>query len=168
MKTIRKSLFETNSSSVHCVAISKDSVDCNKFPKEIKLVDELSFDWGTGESYHDPDSKFTYIIIPIRDAVQFKDDDFIQRAMEYYTKIITTLNNNNVKTPDNMLKCAKNSYIDHSYCVFSEILPSLAEDEDRLLRFLFNNDSYIETGNDNDSDDYPSPPENYESFYKYN
>ena len=66
MKTIRKSLFETNSSSVHCVAISKDSVDCNKFPKEIKLVDELSFDWGTGESYHDPDSKFTYIIIPIK------------------------------------------------------------------------------------------------------
>lgn len=59
-------------------------------------------------------------------------------------------------------------YIDHgSYWV--DTLDKLMDDEDMLMRFLFNDKSYVETGNDND-DTIPEgeDKEKYDVFWKGN
>ena len=173
MKVIRKSIFETNSSSVHCIAVSRDPIDDNmKFPEEVKLVDDVIFGWSPNEEFHDPDSKFTYLMIALRDVIKYSgasnDPFFVQQALEYYTKIIAMLNEHGIKTPGNILTDIKDSHVDHSYFVVEDIIPSLLSYEGRLFRFLFNSDSCVKTGNDN-GDEIPSAPQKtHETFYKYN
>ena len=59
-------------------------------------------------------------------------------------------------------------YVDHGG-ELNEFISDVCNDEDRLLRYLFSNESFIITGNDNDDEDvsicvnYP-----HEDYYKGN
>mgnify|MGYP003295298738 CR=1 FL=1 len=139
---IRKGTFETNSSSTHSIAISKNKVNipvgtCVNF-----YIGE--YGWDEGE-YDFPSYMYT--------ALLYNND------MEAIEKLKSILDSWGVKykfaNPKwqsyEDYKYLDNGYIDHgeeAYSIMTEIL----NDEDLLARALFG-DSTVYTGNDNSSEE---------------
>lgn len=141
MIQIRKSVFETNSSSTHSICISKDHVE----PK-----DRIDFHIGYYEWENDKVNAADYLYTAILCAGSnetWKDD---------VDKLKSFLDKNNVEYSfeepvwyhsdwgDTYLE---NGTIDHSHETIPFIHAALG-DEDILARTLFG-DSYVYTGNDN-------------------
>lgn len=141
--TIRKNTFETNSSSVHTICIAKEPA--NNFQGS-KIFFELGdFGWAF-ESVNRADYLYTAIMTSCK-------------TEEYLDKLKAILDKNNItygfmkpKYYDNEHKWIENGGIDHSV-ELEDFLEAIMNDEDMLLRFLFNDDSAVYTGNDN-SDGY--------------
>lgn len=157
MITIRRGVFETNSSSTHsiCIAANVDLV----------IPDSLHFDFGEFgwendrlDSLH---SKASYLYTGLYGTG--REDDF-KRVIEWLTQsgIKVTIQE---KTNDDIFEYG---YVDHSY-ELKDFLDAIMEDKDRLFRYLFSPFSFIVTGNDN-SDVEVSVDVNYpyESYYKGN
>lgn len=141
---IRKGTFETNSSSTHSIAISKDKVN-------IPIGRSINFhigEYGLEESeYNFPDYMYTSLL--------YNDDE------EGFQKLKSILNKWKVKynfeKPEweyyNGYRYLRRGYIDHSAETFS-IMRTIIDDEDLLARALFG-DATVYTGNDNS--DYGNP-----------
>lgn len=136
MTTIRKSIFETNSSSTHSVSI---------FPLETdvpvnELVDHIilgvgEYGWGV-DHFHDTFTKLDYLAVEIED----EDDDtwkFLMNVVKkYYPNITFTLAEKRTK-----------GYIDHqSYGI---VWDEIGYDEQTLINYLFNSKSELKISNDN-------------------
>lgn len=130
---IRNGMFETNSSSVHSICISKKPVDDVKGKKINFYLGEFGWD---NESVDVADYLYTAIMCR-------RDSD------ELLSKLKAILDKYNVEyTFQPEEKASRWWGIDHSYET-SDFLNAVFEDEDLLLRCLFNNDSVVFTGNDN-------------------
>ena len=183
MKTsIRNSVFETNSSSVHTLAIVKNASP--KLPPPGSVIEvscNREFGW-ENEVYIDAESKLAYIWIAIQYVyvknetddermvsmqaridklksyfaeigVELKIEyDIIQKVESQYTPGYFYVNITNAE--GNTADC----HIDHG-SEAKAFVDYVLESSDNLFRFLFDERSYIITGNDND-DYYCDAPNN--------
>jgi hypothetical protein len=136
MKVIRKSVFETNSSSTHSICISKK--DVTDFPKVIHFGFG-EYGWENNEVWDTASYLYTAII----------ENDM----EEYFDKIKNILDKHNILytfVSRNNSKYFNQGYIDHSY-ELSDFINDICNNEDKLLRYLFG-DSIIYTGNDNSNE----------------
>ena len=149
-RQIRRSVYETNSSSTHAICIAKDGYE---------LKDHIDFH--TGEygwecnEYGDLDNKASYLITAILSMdKESADEKLIQLEgildENEITYIIPELNVNSYEygKKKHYYYDIGYDYIDHA----GELRPwldDLLSDSDKLFRYLFG-DSFIVTGNDND------------------
>lgn len=147
-RQIRRSCFETNSSSTHAICITKDGYDKEDFIR----FDIGEFGWET-DTYNDMYSKASYLITAIFSGG-------IDYADEKLQELKNILDDNNIEysIPTPEIKSWEyngetkyyyeiDGYIDHSGET-KEFVEAVLSDSDRLMRYLFG-DSMIITGNDN-------------------
>ena len=159
MKLIRKNCFETNSSSTHALVIPKKVKEDN-----YSLYDSLDHNYHFGREEcrlcDDWDEKlaYIYIFLKLEEGSLIKDTDikkFKERTNELYKKAKELdewacekpLPNDIFKVIDD--DTDYNCYVDH-YGELEEtgILEKILNDDEFLMRFLFNRDSYITIGGD--------------------
>ena len=157
MKQIRRSVFETNSSSVHSISIIK-KVDSVAIPKQIFFDNECEFGWSV-ETLNDVNSKANYLMSAI--ACTAKDKDELDRNVELFLGALSGTKCNNYG-----LTFEYHHWDGHDYFSFGGIdhgneleewVQELLGNHDLLYNFLFSENSVIQTGNDNDESDYPEP-----------
>ena len=175
---IRRGVFETNSSSVHTITITKNSNNL-KFPKKL-IFDSGDYGWEHA-SLTTPEEKASYLwegIISAFPDHKNKNLTEYNKAIASITKILKSVGikavfkYNNPKYIKSKFEdyyyyefCDKDGnvddgYIDHSseLCTF---LYDVCFDKTKLLNYLFSTESFIKTGNDNEDEDYPD--EDYET-----
>lgn len=154
---IRKSVFETNSSSVHAIAIGKKG--WNNLPDEVEFSCG-QFGWER-ESYSDISSRASYLWTAVwskyqeswcpddenkdlKESPDYSDyKDYISETLGQYGVVAKFF------TPSDDDFC----YIDHVSSLYQWV-DKIRNSEELLMMFLFSPDSIILTGNDNDGD-YP-------------
>lgn len=174
MKTqIRRSVFETNSSSTHSISIVKEPTNIH-FPTTMEFnVGEFGWEW---KIYSDYRSKASYLYTAIlfntclesntelidgkqkcRDMVKEKLNKIKNALSKYGIKCIfhpfqiKTYNYNDYSNghPTWSYYPDTRGYIDHGN-ELKEWINTILNDETLLINFLFDNSSVIETGNDNE------------------
>lgn len=137
--TIRKNTFETNSSSVHTICIAKEPANNFQGSKIFFELDDFGWEFA---SVNRADYLYTAIMTSCK-------------TEEYLDKLKAILDKNNItygfmkpKYYDDENKYISNGGIDHSY-ELEEFLETILNNEDMLLRYLFNRNSAVYTGNDN-------------------
>lgn len=151
-RTIRRGVFETNSSSVHAISISE--AGNLTYPKFV-YFETGKFGW-EHEIYHDKQNKAAYLWTGILENYLVSEVETIQ------DKITQMLSEEGVECE--FTDCKKMceykgevyyspyGYIDHA-CELKEWLDEVLNDKSKLLAFLFDSDSAVETWNDNTMDD---------------
>lgn len=146
MKIIRNGIFETNSSSTHVIAIAKEN-DFDLPNKKIRFAFG-TYEWAKN-LYTTYREKGDYLITAIY-SNPGKKEEWLEKLAELFRK-------NEIKyhfpEPHIHSSGEYKGSIDH----VSELYPLidiLLANEYMLFRFLFNNDSYITTSNDNDEGYY--------------
>lgn len=151
-RQIRSSVFETNSSSTHSIAISKAPVVAGKY---------ISF--GIGEFGWENDTADTadYLYTAILEQ---------NNSSELLNKLKDILDKHSIEYKFEEPRYVKSSYgeyldygyIDHGY-ELGEFLDAVLNNEDLLMRYLFG-DSTVYTGNDNQEND-PSGCDIADEYY---
>lgn len=137
MKQIRADVFETNSSSTHAICISNKKPDLPTYPVRFGHGE---FGWAQ-ETFCDVYDRAAYL----NEAIDCFDD-----AEEYRDKLKSILDKYHITyefEPRHLFDS-----IDHGYET-KEFIDAVFSDEQLLLRYLFSDDSFIVTGNDNDGQD---------------
>ena len=179
-RQIRNSVFETNSSSTHSIAISK---------KPAVIGKRIHFGIGEFDWQNDRVDTSDYLYTAILEQDEYDELlDKLKRILDKYS-IEYSFENPIYHTSSNgKYKWLENGHIDHSD-ELGEFLDAILSNEDLLMRYLFG-DSSVYTGNDNqdpcpsgcniaDATYYdwdnremvPNPyhdPENYDYFFKGN
>lgn len=153
MKTIRQNVFETNSSSTHVLAVVKNNA--YKLPKSITFyTDEFGWEYKT---HYDTQSKANYLYTVIEYVDKGKELEWLNKLQDILTR--------------HGVECKFGSdddgYVDHGYEAF-EFVEDILNNEEKLLRFLFDERSYISTGNDNSSGYYIPGIGSQDSYYDEN
>lgn len=168
-KVIRPQAFETNSSSIHAICISNETPLC--LPSFIYFGrGEYGWEW---ERYDWEDEKANYLYECLIDLYYDwvnKDDT---KLLEVCDRIKEDLASYGIgcKFEEFDRDSLFVGYVDHGG-ENRELVEYLLSDSENLIRYLFNSDSYILTGNDNDwyESDYFKMPDDYDGiqFMKYN
>lgn len=163
MITIRRGIFETNSSSTHSICITKRDEKL-EFPYSIYFKFG-KFNWEF-DYYVDTEDKASYLYTAIfecygqkgaSEKIQIIKDALDKKGIEY-----------EFEEPKFYKYGFDFGYIDHGY-ENKEFVDAVLKSDDRLYRYLFSYNSYILTGNDNSmlnvdiKADYP-----HEEYYKGN
>lgn len=165
---IRKGVFETNSSSVHAICIATED--------EYKVSDELFFDWGNfgweWETYDNTYERASYLWTAINNFYWRKEQyEEIESAKNRITEVLAKHGCKAKFAEPDTSKYHETGCLDHAG-ELGEFLEYVLKDEEGLLSYLFSDLSFIETGNDNDSDEdhYVNADVSYphEEFYKGN
>lgn len=176
MKTIRKCVFETNSSSTHsiCLTTTDDTLP-SKFPPELNFtIGEFGWEHAILDTPYDKASYLYTSILAIYP---------VTKANDITAQITDMLFKHGVKAlfecPEgvdsaNQYGCSYYNigygYVDHAgEDDHEDFIKRVTSNEKRLLRYLFDTASYVVTGNDNDGSDvriYATYP--HEEFYKGN
>ena len=159
MKTLRKGVFETNSSSTHSICISKSAVP-SVSGKHIHFTFG-EYGWETGKEWDTASYLYTGIM-------GNEDYSSLERLKSKLDDLGITYD---FETPKKdkwgYLECG---YVDHSEDLF-DLIHALLEDNDLLIRYLFG-DSFIITGNDNDEFSYERSTDvdedKYDCYFKGN
>lgn len=130
---IRNGMFETNSSSVHSICISKKPVGNVKGKKIAFYLGEYGWENSTVDT---PDYLYTAIMC------QSLSDYLLDKLKSILDKYEIDY------TFQPIEKASRWWGIDHSGETI-DFVNAVLEDEDLLLRYLFDNESVIYTGNDN-------------------
>lgn len=141
-RQIRRSVFETNSSSTHAICISKTDVDKSSFPDHVSFT-HGEFGWEV-EEYSDLWSKASYLYQAICSCYRYDEREAATN------KIADMLRDYNISCsfePDKNTMWG-DGYIDHGYET-KDFVEAVLNDSDKLLRYLFGN-SLVITGNDNE------------------
>lgn len=185
-RRVRKSVFETNSSSVHTITISTSNAYLNVIAN---LKDNVigfcsgQFGW-EHEEYDDTKTKASYLWTGVVTSNLY-DKDQIEKIKDNIRSVLGAhdlsawFEDYKVETCSNGKQYTdfKNySYIDHSSCLddwLDAMFPNHGDDinGDYLLWYLFNPESFIHTSNDNDDyDRYPTRNvgDDVMQFCKYN
>ena len=157
MKKVRNNTFETNSSSVHAIVINFSN-DIN-IPKSIHFgIGEFGWEHTKLNSVRE---KANYLYTAL---LSLYTGDELQ---EHIDDIESTLRNagvENITFDDNYVEKYSeygdltkkynsfNGYIDHYYDL-REFIEEISSEG--LITYLFNPDSYVHTGHDNNENDYP-------------
>lgn len=171
-RQIRKSTFETNSSSTHAICISKEKVAKGAIPSFVKF-NHGEFGWMCCR-YDTVSERASYLYQAICD-LYYEDSE---KKSEHIDSLRSVLSNYGVECEfegefesiDNNSYEWENGYVDHAEEA-REFVDSVMDSDDLLIRYLFGN-SVIITGNDNDdsfdkemsNNDF----KNYQIFYKWN
>ena len=166
---IRKGIFETNSSSVHAICIS------NKIPWDFPSFiyfgrGEYGWEW---EKYDWEDDKANYLYECLIDLYYDWANKDNTKLLEVCDQIKQDLVSYGIgcKFEEFDRDTLFTGWVDHGR-ENRELVEYLLSDSDNLIRYLFNDDSYILTGNDNEwyEPDYFRMPDNYDGiqFMKYN
>lgn len=154
MLNIRKGLFETNSSSVHVLVIPKDQAI--HIPKSVRLSFN-DYGWSEGIEY---------------DTLNYLYQACVDKGKSELNKFFAYLKRKGVEeiyAPELQWESNRwgtyatnnEGYVDHADCI---PLDYLFSNESLLDRFLFGDDSFVETGNDNS---YNTPDEDKYDHDKY-
>ena len=168
MKKVRNGMFETNSSSTHTIIITDQNCDPGA------LVDFRigEFGWGI-EKLDTINDKASYLYTLAcecygRDVYQ----DLYERLVKY--GVDCECSRPAVFSNFGYGQYLDNGYVDHATdgCDFVD---AIFHNEKRLIRYLFSDDSFVVTGNDNvDEDEYEIMEKmidvdyNHEEYYKGN
>lgn len=152
-KQIRQGAFETNSSSCHAIAIAKDDY--------FDIPEEISFNFGEYgwecDTYRSRKDRANYLYT----CLGYMGESDVKKYVKF---IIKTLKSHGVKIrhmedfkfgpcywddKTDFFIQPGNGYVDHGDEA-REFVEAVCSDEDRLLRYLFSDKSFIMTGNDND------------------
>lgn len=151
---VRKGVFETNSSSTHSIAISYFDKSKLNIPKHLNFQ-RGEYGWEF-ETYSDVDAKASYLYEAILST---------ETPQNYIDTLTRILKNNGCEAEFNN---ADYGYIDHSHSLYKWLV-NIFENEELILSYLFDDDSFVETGNDNS--DYECFSEVYDAKdalkYKY-
>ena len=167
-RQIRKSCFETNSSSTHAICITKRKADKDNFPDSVEFNhDEFGWEF---EVYEDVRNKAAYLYQAISDLC-YEDN---KKKSEYINQIYDTLGKYGIEcsfdTNDKDENGWSVGYIDHGNDT-KDFVNAVMNNENRLLRYLFG-ESKVITGNDNGYifGDYMKEHDfsDYEVYYKGN
>lgn len=140
MKQIRKSVFETNSSSTHSICITKNDILDSQVVNNIYFeLGEFGWEICTLDTIND---KASYLYT----AIVYND------KLELIESIKRILDKNNVNCEFEELEDDDYCYIDHGYKL-NKFIDDICNNEDKLMRFLFSSESFVLTGNDNDDHD---------------
>lgn len=168
-KVIRPQAFETNSSSIHAICISNETPF--DFPSFIYFGrGEYGWEW---EKYDWEDDKANYLYECLIDLYYDWTNDDDTKLMEVCDQIKQDLASYGIgcKFEELDRDSLFAGYVDHGG-ENRELVEYLLSDSENLIRYLFNSDSYILTGNDNDwyEPDYFRMPDDYDGiqFMKYN
>lgn len=177
---VRRSVFETNSSSTHSISIIKES-DIDEFPNTL-VFGKGEFGWEF-DIHYDTVTKAEYLWEAITSCL--KDIDKVNNAIKFITE---TLAKHNIKAifpyADNMkVKTHKyngstytyiqfmndedekdDGYVDHGN-ELGDFLEDVLSNENKLMNYLFDYNSYVSTGNDNSDEELDCP--NFGSAWEY-
>lgn len=171
---IRRSIFETNSSSTHAVSIFRGGP--YDIPERI-TIRPGEFGWEC-ETYSCPEDKLSYLYTWILEKCNSYDyNDVTQKYESHYD--YKKLKDYQYRLKSKLLEAGvkevefetcggywENGYIDHSEDLYNDDLEAILENY--FLDYVFNYASYIETGNDNDDYDVCEAAGADYSFYKSN
>lgn len=157
--TIRNNVFETNSSSIHVIAIGKE-YDEKDVPDHIYF--ELGqFGWEV-DTYKDITSRASYLYTAI-----CYNDSYIEAQEDYIDYISETLGEQGITCEFEDPSEHEFFYIDHVEDLH-DWLEDLRDDKSKLLMYLLSPDSEIRTGNDNgDSEPETDDLENNDNVELY-
>ena len=142
MKKVRNGMFETNSSSTHTIIIT----DRNCEPGTLVDFKIGEFAWEI-DKLNTIDEKASYLYTLAcecygHDVYQ----DLYERLIKYGVKcecsrpaVFTMYEGENY---------LDNGYVDHAYCGL-DFVNAIFHSERRLIRYLFSDESFVVTGNDN-------------------
>ena len=168
---IRQGVFETNSSSTHAICISNDGNI--KIPEEINfsLADEFGWEW---ENYNDVNSKASYLYLALTYVVGGSIGQEVEEIVNNVKKIISWLKEDNIKAnfdPIQVIFCPYRVYLDTPGYIdhgdeASSFVYWVLESKQNLYNYLFNTNSCIVTGNDNEDLELEIPKRTYEKIFK--
>ena len=172
MKQIRNGVFETNSSSVHAICISKTS-DNYYVPDEIHFgFNDFGWQFDTYDTVSDKASYLwtaicsLYVDLESVELIKDKIEDWIKSS---YPDINITFSMPTKDEKWNLLEF--DGYIDH-YGETRDFVDYVLENANNLFDYLFSDDSFVATGNDNSDDDIipynDINEDNYTIFWKGN
>lgn len=154
---VRESVFETNSSSTHAISIASPQ-ELFTIPESVVFKNDREFGWEI-ELYDDYLSKAAYLWLTI--ICNYSGISSESKIIEYKEKLADILMNAGVKNVefddhiyvksswnDELMYLDIDGYIDHTPEI--GFVDDLIDDPQLLISFLFNPNSVIETGNDND------------------
>ena len=147
-QNIRSKVFETNSSSIHTLAIF-NNVDCiSDYVKMLEEFDARNYNIEVGEFnwefeiYNDPISILEYIY-----SFAYQMDNHNNFEKNYLNRLKQLLPNTNFIKPEDDYYY----FIDHCYD-WENQLDFIFENKENLAKLMFNGE--IRTGNDNTDSDY--------------
>lgn len=135
MKTIRKNVFETNSSSTHSLCVA--TVGELSIPKNL-CISLGEFGWEC-DTIYSTEEKASYLYTGL---VHNEKEDYIELLKQWLDEAKLSYG---LETPSDK----RYFYIDHSY-ELNDFLDNIFSDKNLFMNFLFNNKSFIITANDND------------------
>lgn len=142
MKKIRSGVFETNSSSSHSISLGKESeksllqtITPNYDGKIILVGGDFGWDW---EKFNDAETKANYCAQVIHD---YYADNSHRLAM------LKRVIREQTKACDVEILSIETGYVDHNSKGKEK---PIFESEDSLRNFIFNPESWLFTGNDNE------------------
>jgi len=160
-QSIRRNVFETNSSSTHSLCVTKNNILDQKQESLNFSIGEFGWEENTLDS---PSEKASYLYTAIL---------VCDGKMDCLESVKNALNNNGIEYEfeepnfDDEYRYLNNGYIDHSGEIYDFL--DICNDEDKIMRFLFSSESFILTGNDNaDSDVEINVDYDHEEYYKGN
>lgn len=178
---VRHGIFETNSSSIHSIAIYKGNEEI-KFPDTVYLSRE-DFGWNIRTTRNwEEKLNYVYEMCIAKDYENnnliFKEEDEKDEEWLYGRRIDGFLEDSCLDRLVNILKakdidvkynlCSTyDGSIDHCDC-WDDFIISLLDDEDKLLKFIFGPESYLSTGNDNTDYSVSESSAEFDVQYKYN
>lgn len=167
MNKIRYGMFETNSSSVHSICITKKNKDLLKnAPKEL-VFHHGDYGWKNA-IYYDMQNKANYLYQTICDLYWCLPKEK-EKALNKISKILLKYDILPIFSEKDV---DEDGYeignVDHPYDL-GEWVESLCRSERKLLRYLFSEESFVITGNDNaDHDVSINVNYKHEEYYKGN
>lgn len=178
-RTIRKGVFETNSSSIHTLVISHS--DHIVIPEEI-YFDFGEYGWGYDELYSPQDRAnylYTYICSEYDDNYDWYEEHGYSHPDKSRTDVLKHLENilHEIGVKNCIFRKPRNEKysfdcgcIDHSRELYSFFEPMLDGDIEALKNWLFNNDNFIILDSDNDDnvENYPDIPDDWDTYVKGN
>ena len=140
MKVIRHSMFETNSSSTHSIAISKKKVNVKSLPSKINFYIG-DFGWS-----HEEVNRANYFYTAL--ALNYGKDG-LDDALKHVKSVLLNIGVDSEFSIPEWYDSGRlaNGYIDH-FDEIREFVTTLMSDDQMLIRYLFS-DSHVYTGNDN-------------------
>lgn len=168
MIVIRSGVFETNSSSTHAIIIAREGTQ----PLDQVIFSIGEYGWEC-DKFHDVNGKASYFYTAAcaclkRDVA----DDICALLSPYGIECLFYVRPKFVTYHSDSYGDSKyldNGYIDHDMEAL-DFVEGLLGDASQLIDFLFNDQSYVETGNDNDEEPVGTeiPDCNYIEYYKGN
>lgn len=161
MINVRKGVFETNSSSTHAIIIAREGTE---------TYDHIDFRIGEFgwecEMLRFPEEKASYIYTL---ACYIYDRDVADEISELLSPYGIKCTFSRRPIFSETYHCLDNGYVDHG-CNGEKLVKDVLADPALMIDFLFNGESYVETGNDNDDEPVGTvlPKCEYVKYYKGN